>query len=150
MKPAIKFTALFLLFTGLEKAASAQFLVSQYKPKNQTEKTILVKIKALPEIKEWLAAHKKSHADLIFNIPDSPFEDYSIQIGIGEDMFRTSYWLYINPKTYAIYFNDFFDESGSKAIPLEQWRYWRNKPGFFDLHKWQHGKLIILKVGKTH
>ena len=124
-------------------------LVSSYKPKNETEKLILAKIHALPEIKAHLKINKAMYPDLIFNIPDSPTDYYSIQVGIGDDMFRTSYYLYINPKTLTIYYSDFFDESGSKLITLKQWRYWRGKPEFeYDLHTWKQGKLIVLKPKK--
>ena len=149
MKPLIKSALLFILLISIGPVSSAQFLVSSYKPKNKTEKFILAKVLALPEIKWHLKTNKGEHPDLVFNLPDSLNEYYSVQVGIGDDMFRTSYYLYIDPKTLAIYYNDFFDESGSKWITLKQWRYWRGKPEFeYDVHTWKHGKLIVVKTKK--
>ena len=106
---------------------------------------MLTKIYALPEIKEWLAAQKKSKADLIINVPDST-ENYTIQVGLANlGMFRTNYHLSINPKTSTIYYADFSDTSGFKWITLKRWRVWRSKPGFFNMHTWKNGKLVVLK-----
>jgi len=142
----ILFSITFSIF--LVQISSAQYLGSTYKPKNKKEKLVLAKIYALPEIKEWLTAHKKSKADLIIDVPDST-ENYSIHVGLANlGMFRTSYHLSINPKTLAIYYDDFMDTSGVKSITLKRWRQWRNKPGFHDLHIWKAGKLVVLEDDK--
>jgi len=130
----------------LTHRVTAQYFASTYRPKNNTEKTIIAKIKALPEIKEWYKTTKKSDPDLLINIPDSPSENYRIQVGISNlNQFRTSYHLSINPKNLQVYYEDFFDESGDKSITLAQWRHWRSNPGFNKPHKWVNGKLVVLK-----
>jgi hypothetical protein len=127
--------------------------VSAYKPKNQTEELIIAKVKALPEIKEHFKTNKQLGADLMINLPESPPSStpksetyFSFQVGISNlGRFRTSYYLYVNPKNLDVYFNDYFDESGSKLITLQQWRNWRSKPGFYSNHRWKHGKLLVIK-----
>ncbi len=146
MKPFIKSTILFILLIALFQSATAQYFVSTYKPQNQTEKLIIAKVRALPEVKEWFKTAKRSDPDIEINLPDSSRKDYWFQIGIGNfDMFRTNYHLFVNPKTLAIYYNDDMDTSGGKLIPLKQWRFWRSKPGFFKIHAWKNGKLVVLK-----
>ena len=142
----ILFSITFSIF--LVQISTAQYLGSTYKPKNKKEKLVLAKIYSLPEIKEWLTAHKKSKADLIINVPDST-EDYTIQVGLDNlGMFRTHYHLSINPKTLAIYYADFMDTSGLKSITLQRWRVWRSEPGFFSMHTWKNGKLVVLEDDK--
>lgn len=137
---------LLIFFCLLAQNTLGQYLVSEYKPKNKTEKIIIAKIKTLPEIKEWYETAKQSDPDLLINIPDSPSEDYSVQVGLNNmGIFRTNYYLFINPRTFRIYFLDNLDESLGKSITLEQWRRWRSDPGFRELHKWVNGKLVVLK-----
>ena len=138
--------AILFVLCILTQNALAQYLVSGYKPKNETEKIIITKIKALPEIREWFETAKKAKPDLLINVPDSPSEDYSVQVGLNNmDTFRTNYYLFINPRTFRIYFLDNLDESLGKSITLKQWRRWRSNPGFRELHKWVNGKLVVLK-----
>ncbi|MBS1528632.1 MAG: hypothetical protein JST19_23500 [Bacteroidetes bacterium] len=144
MKPLFLICLLFIAGSSY-----AQDLVSAYKPRNKTEKLIIAKVKALPEIKEWYITAKSSKPDLIINLPNSSERYYSFQVGISNfNMFRTNYYLFVNPKTFTIYYNDDMDESGGKLIPLEKWRYWRSKSGFFKMHKWINGKLVALKDKK--
>jgi hypothetical protein len=133
---------LFIVFICLTQISSAQYLASAFKPKNKTEKLVIAKVRALPEIKEWLQTNKPSKPDLIINLPDSPSGStsisdthFSIQVGISNfDMFTTSYYLYVDPKNLHVYYNDYFDESGSKLITLR-----------LSIHKWKDGKLVVLK-----
>lgn len=137
--------AISLCFISIQ-ISIAQELISSYHSKNQTEKIILNKIQELPEVKEWFKTTRKSEPDIMINLPDSTRKYYWFQVGLSNlDMFRTSYHLFVDPKTYKIYFLDFLDESGGKLIPLKQWRYWRLKPEFNKPHKWANGELIVLK-----
>lgn len=146
MKPFIKPSFLFIILIISFQKATAQYFASSYKPKNKTEKLIIGKVRALPEVKEWFKTAKASKPDIEINLPDSTRKDYWFQIGISNfDMFRTNYHLFVDPKTLAIYYNDDMDTSGGKLIPLKQWRFWRSKPGFFDIHAWKKGKLVVLK-----
>ena len=102
---------------------------------------------------DHLKINKHFDPDLMISIPEqqsvSKFISknyFSIQVGISNfDMFRTNYYLFINPKNLYIYYNDFFDESGGKLITLQQWRKWRHKPGFYSNHRWKNERLIIIK-----
>lgn len=121
-------------------------MLSTYKSRNKTEKLVLGKIKRLPEIKEHYALKKNGKPDVIIGPPYSKIKYYQFQVGFDlPDRFSTNYYLTVDPKTLQIYYEDFSDESGDKSISLQQWRYWRNKPGFNLLHKWEHGKLVVLK-----
>lgn len=145
---------LFATLISYSHITFAQDVISGYKPKNQTEKLIIEKIKALPEMKAYLKINKNEEPDLLINPPDSTAEPasdahnlFSFQVGISNlDMFRTSYWLYVNPKNLNVFYDDFFDESGSKLITLKQWRYWRHKAGLYSNHKWVNGKLVLVKI----
>jgi hypothetical protein len=122
--------------------------------KKNTEAVILTKIYALPEVKEWFETAKKSKPELIVGEPDpqsksSQSKYYSVQVGIGNfDMFRTNWWLYVDPKTYKIYYWDQSDTANS-LITLQQWRYWRNKPGFNSMHYYKAGKMMVLYEGNS-
>ncbi len=127
----------------------AQELLSTYKPRTQTEKRVIAKLKALPEIVQHYEQKSQGKRDVMINTPDANTKEYSFQVGTNfGDRFSTNYYLYIDPKTFKIYFLDYMDESLGKSITLEQWRYWRNKPGFHDIHKWVDGKLVVLKEKK--
>jgi len=152
VKPLIKFALLFTALVFYGELVAAQYFASSYKPKNKTEKLIISKIRALPEIKEWYRVAKKSKPDLIINDPDPSSTssitkyNYSIQVGLSNlDMFRTSYYLYIDPKTFKIYYWDQLDDADDPIITLQQWRYWRKRPEFDKPHKWSNGKLVVLK-----
>lgn len=126
--------------------ATAQDYVSFYKPKNKTEKAVLAKLKALPEIKEHYTSRKKNRPDIIIAQPASRSEYYRFQVGFDYGhRFGTNYYLSIDPKTLQVYYEDFSDDSGDKSITLAQWRRWRTNHGFNKLHKWVNGKLVVLK-----
>jgi len=119
------------------------------KSKNKTEKQVILKIKNLPEIKEWLSKAKHLNTDILINKPDLTNKYYSFQVGINDlNMFRTNYWLSVDPKSLKVYYVDFMDSSGYKSIPLQQWRHWRNNPGFQKAHFIKDGKLAVLKDDK--
>ena len=146
VKHFIKPACAILLSVFLIQRTVAQGLASSYHPKNKTEKVILMKVNALPEIMEWLTTAKKSKADLMINEPDHKSRYYSIQVGLGNlSMFRTNYWLFIDPKTFQIYYWDQLNRSAYQNITLQQWRYWRTKPGWQKPHIYKKGKLIVVK-----
>ena len=124
-------------------------LASSYKPKNKTERLIIAKIHALPEIKDFFKYVKKDKPDVIINPPDSTHNNcYTMQVGIDYgDVFHTYFWLLIDPKTFKVYYED-FDDSGMETITLQEWRYWRKRPEFHKPHKWVRGKLVVVKTEK--
>ena len=115
----------------------AQDLASSYKPKNKTERLIIAKIRALPEVRDFFKYVKKDKPDFIINPPNPTYNNcYAMQIGIDYgDIFRTNFWLLIDPKTFQVYYED-FDDSGMQTITLQEWRYWRKRPEFDKPHKW--------------
>jgi len=114
---------------------------------NKTGKTdllILEHVHALPEVKDWFITAKRSKPGLILNEPNLKSKYYSVQVGIGNNgMFRTSYYLYVDPKNFSIYYWDQLDTANS-LITLQQWRHWRSNPGFRKIHEYRNGKLVIL------
>jgi len=146
MKPFTKLSFLTLVLFLYGRVAKAQYFASSYKPRNETERMALAKVRALPEVKEWFKTAKRSKPDIEINLPDSTQKYYWFQIGISNfDLFRTSYHLFVDPKTFTIYYNDDMDDSGGKLITVKRWRLWRSKPGFFEIHTWKAGKLVVLK-----
>lgn len=134
----MKILIIFILFITSSLVAYSQ------KGEAKTEAIILHKVRTLPEVKEWFITAKKSKPALLLNEPDKDSKYYSVQVGISNmDMFRTNYYLYVDPKTLEIYFLDTFDDDPATAIiTLKQWRYWRTKPGWNDLHYYKNGKLL--------
>ena len=124
-------------------------MASSYKPKNKTERLIIAKIRALAEVRDFFKYVKKDKPDFIINPPDSAYNNcYAMQVGIDYgDIFRTHFWLLIDPKTFQVNYED-FDDSGMEAITLQEWRYWRKRPEFDKPHKWVNGKLVIVKIKK--
>jgi hypothetical protein len=110
------------------------------------ENTVLAKVRALPEVIDYLKDQKRLNPDLIIeDTPDSANEYYSVTVGLNTKNHFFTYWrFYVNSKTLEIYFWDINDE-GSGRITLKQWRRWRNNPGFDDLHSYKAGKLIVSK-----
>jgi hypothetical protein len=147
LRITLAFLLIFLFF--LIQPCLAQDLASSYKPKNKTERFIIAKIRALPEVRDFFKYVKKDKPDFIINSPDSTFNNcYAMQVGIDYgDMFRTHFWLLVDPKTFQVYYED-FDDSGMEAITLQEWRYWRKRPEFDRPHKWVKGKLVVVKIKK--
>ena len=147
MKPYYK-SLLLIIFCSLfiPKESTAQQFASSFKPKNKTEKLMIAKLRVLPEIKEWFKTAKKSDPDLLIKEPDSTQKYYMIQVGLSNlDMFRTNYYLYVDPQTLQIYFWDEMVDHGHDILTLKQWRYWRTKPGWHEMHYYKNGKLLIVK-----
>ncbi|HVV55148.1 MAG TPA: hypothetical protein VHC47_07485 [Mucilaginibacter sp.] len=122
-------------------------MLSSFKPKTKTEKLVFGELKSLPEIKDFYAAVKAKgdKPDITINPPDSSFKVYRFQIGVSyPDIFRTYFWLAIDPKSLQVYYED-FDDEGIQDITLQQWRYWRKRPKFQKLHKWVNGKIVVLE-----
>ena len=123
----------------------AQELASSYKPKNRTERLIVAKIRALPEVRDFFKYVKKGKPDFIINPPNQTYNNcYAMQVGTDySDVFRTNFWLLIDPNTFRIYYED-FDDAGSEFITLQEWRQWRKMPGYYKPHKWVKGKLVVV------
>ena len=145
MRYRLKIDLLFISFFFLIQPCLAQDLASAYKPKNKTERLIIAKIRALPEVREFFKYVQKDKPDFIINPPDPTYNNcYAMQVGIDYgDIFRTHFWLLINPKTFQIYYED-FDDEGVQTITLEKWRYWRKRPEYNKPHKWVKGKLVVV------
>lgn len=127
----------------------AQDLLSTYKPKTKTEKLVIAKLKALPEIKKhYNYKIKGGRPDILIDPPDTAAKYYRFQVGFSyPDIFRTYYWLSFDPKTLQVYYAD-FDDEGMQDITLQQWRYWRKRPEFDKPHKWVKGKLVVVEYKK--
>ena len=149
MKPCIKFAFLIIFSICLIQVCLAQDLASSNKPKNKTERLVIAKIHALPEVRDFFKYVKKDKADFIINPPDSNNNyRYAMQVGVDYgDVFRTFFWLLVDPKTFQVYYED-FDDSGMEAITLKEWRYWRNRAEFNKPHKWVKGKLVVVTTIK--
>ena len=148
MKPYYKSLLLIIICSlFIFDTAISQELASIFTPKNNTEKLVLEKIRAVPEVKQWLNFKlKEGKPDIIINEPDGALKNYRLQIGTSfPDIFRTSFWLYIDPKTFKIYYWDITSESDEQTITLQQWRYWRTKPEWHKPHICKNGELIIVK-----
>jgi len=141
----LKPNLLLIFFLFLIQHCLAQVLASSYKPKNKTEGLVIAKIHALPEVREFFRYVKKDKPDFIINPPAPTYDNcYAMQIGIDYgDIFRTFFWLLIDPKTLQIYYYD-FDDAGMQSISLLKWRYWRKRPEFHNPHKWVKGKLVVV------
>lgn len=142
MKPVI-----LLCLLIFSTSCYAQDLVSTYKPRTNTEKRVIAKLKSLPEIKDLYARRpgKDYKFDIMIGAPDSANRCYRFQVGTNHaDRFATNYWLSIDPKTLQVYYED-FDDEGIQDITLQQWRYWRKRPEFQKLHKWVNGKIVVLE-----
>src|SRR5580698_7076906 len=97
----------FLLISSIFsiKFCAAQDFASTYKPRNNNEKVIIGKIRNLPEVKDFYNYVKKDNPDFIINPPVPTYNNcYAMQVGIDYgDIFRTNFWLLINPHTFQIY-----------------------------------------------
>jgi hypothetical protein len=133
---------LLLIFLSCWQSIS---IARSFQSKNTKLKDLLLaKVHSLPEVKEWFKTVKKSKPELVLNEPNAGSRYYGVQVGISNlGMFRTIYWLYINPKTFKIYYWDQLDSANSK-VTLQQWRYWRGKPGWNKMHYYKAGKLVVL------
>jgi len=141
-----RFIFLFSISVLFVKTCVGQDFVSQYKPKTRTEKLVFAKLKSLPEIKKhYNYKIKGGEPDIVINPPDTSQKYYRFQVGFSyPDIFRTYYWLSIDPKTCKVYFWNFLD-TANRDIPLLQWRHWRKNPIFHDNHTWKNGSLIAVK-----
>jgi hypothetical protein len=145
VNPLIKSAFSIIFSFSLIQPSAAQCLASSYQPKNKTERLILAKIRALPEVRDFYNYVKNDKPDFMINPPESSSNNcYAMQVGIDYgDVFHTYFWLLIDPKTFKIYYWDLPVESGSGIITLQQWRYWRTKPGFDKVHVYKNGRLIV-------
>ena len=149
MKPRIKFIFFIIYLFFPIQHCLAQDLASEYRPKNKTERIIIAKIRAVPEVKDFYKYVKSGKPDFIIDPPGTTDKNcYAMQIGTDYgDVFRTNFWLLINPKTLQVYYED-FDDEGMETITLQQWRYWRRRPEFHKSHKWVRGKLVVVETEK--
>ncbi len=140
---------IFSLFFGIFYC-HAQEMASTYKPKNETEKLLIAKIRALPEVKGFYKYAGKEKADFMINQPYVAINYcYGMQIGIDYgDIFRTHFWLLIHPKTFKIYYWDFGSEGEEQIISLQAYRHWRKRPEFHKPHKWVNDKLAVTNSSK--
>lgn len=79
--------------------------------------------------------------------PDSASKYYWVKVGVSNfDMFRTTHDFFIEPKAMKIYYWDQFEQSDPiYLVSLQQWRYWRRKPGWNKPHTFKNGKLVLVK-----
>jgi hypothetical protein len=120
-------------------------LHSHQTPKDKIENIALSKVGALPEVKAYMQKYAGKHPALLLNDnPDPSFNYYTVKLGLNsDDMFHYECTFFVDPKTYQVYYWDALNDS-DKGITLQQWRHWRNTPGFNKMHTYKHGKLVVL------
>jgi hypothetical protein len=83
----------------LIQSCIAQEFASSYKSKNKTERLVITKIRALPEVRGFFKYVKRDKPDFIINPADSNNNCYAMQIGIDfGDIFRTHFGCRSTPK----------------------------------------------------
>jgi hypothetical protein len=142
MKPVI--IALLMLFITRGILAQVNPKPHQTK-KEKLENTVLDKVNALWEVKAYMQKYAGKHPALLLkDNPDSSFNYYTVKLGLNsDDMFHYECTFFVDPKTYQVYYWDALNDS-NKGITLQQWRHWRNAPGFNKMHTYKHGKLVVL------
>jgi hypothetical protein len=113
-----------------------------YAQNSRIEKVILDKVAALPEVRSFFKTAKKTQpALMIAGTPDKNRKYYWVKVGLSNlGIFRTSFDLYVDPKTYEVFYADYMTERGEQLLTLEQWRKWRKLP------VWQSGIVINIKT----
>jgi hypothetical protein len=127
-------------------AQSSHHRIINQTKQEKTDALVVAKIRALPEVKQFLHIANKSELPdvMIDDTPDSTNNwRYRIKVGYSKYMFCSVLIFNVDPKTLTIYYEDFMDESVSE-ITLQQWRRWRHDPRFNYLHTFKHGKLVAL------
>lgn len=113
----------------------------------KAERIILAKVGALPEVKSFVNIAKDSNPEImIAKTPEKGFKFYWVQVGLGNlGRFRTNYDLYVDSKTYEIFYLDRFTDPGEQQLTLNQWRKWRKLPVWQKWHcyKYKGKKLTI-------
>jgi hypothetical protein len=139
-------TALMMIF--ITKGIIAQGNPKPYQTKKEKLETIVLdKVYALWEVKSFLLKTPKSYKPtlMIAAEPNPASKYYWVKVGISNfDIFRTNYNFYVNPKTFEIFYWDQLCDSENCNITLQQWRHWRNTPGFNKMHTYKQGKLVVL------
>jgi hypothetical protein len=137
--------SIFILLTVITFSVSAQSNNS-IKNAKEKEKLILSRLNHLPEVAQFLKAHKSSKAELLIaRTPDETFKYYWVKLGVGNfDIFRTSTNYYVDPKSFHIYFIDDMDTSGMAILPIKQWRKIRSDPKFYKPHTFKNGNMITV------
>ncbi|MBE9664183.1 hypothetical protein [Mucilaginibacter myungsuensis] len=104
----------------------------------------------MPEVKVFLSTTPaSSKPDVVLaGEPGQDTQYYWIKVGISNnDIFRTSFDLYIEPETSQIfYWDQLCTSEGRYLITLQQWRYWRTKPEWIKSHIYKNRKLIAVKT----
>jgi hypothetical protein len=128
-----------LIYSGKKHAC-----LFQNKDKGQLA---LDKVSTLPEVKNYLQKyHNRKAIAVLSRLPDKDFKYYCVKVGISDmGMLSTNFNFYIDPKTYQIFYADYFTEQGEQLLTLAQWRKWRELPVWQKWHcyKYQGEKLII-------
>ena len=125
------------------------FPIAKVHPEKRTEEqVVLAKINALYEVKDFMKTTPKTMKPIVM-VDGKQGNYWWVKVGISNfDMLRTTYNFRIHAKTFKIYYwDEMADEDNleDKWITLQQWRYWRTKPGWNDLHVYKHGQLVVLK-----
>jgi len=114
----------------------------------KTYQAVFRTINNLPETKEFLKSANASKPEVYVDGPTPSQHNYWwVKVGIGNfGMLRTTYQLFVDPKTLDVYYLDHYDNGEGldfKLITLRQWRKWRITKAWQKTHRYKNGKLIL-------
>ncbi|QHS57780.1 hypothetical protein GWR56_20335 [Mucilaginibacter sp. 14171R-50] len=147
MKSFVYFILIAVITSGYGEKCTAQQAGADGNKK--VKLSIINKVKSLRETKLFFKDASAAKPLIITDDEPNPtFNNYwGVQVGISNmDMFRTSFHFYVDPKTLNVYYLDTFTDSGLQLLTLPQWRQWRKKAAWKNLHyyKYSGDKLIFL------
>ncbi|MBD1387687.1 hypothetical protein IDJ75_20555 [Mucilaginibacter rigui] len=132
---------LFFAFAELLQATAQQ------SHKKDGGRVALDKVSSLPEVRDFLREYQNRKAIAILNgSPDKDSKYYSVKVGISDmGMLSTNFNFYIHPKTYEIFYADYFTDQGEQILTLTQWRRFRKLPVWQKWHCYNYkGKNLII------
>ncbi|MET3979350.1 hypothetical protein ABIB62_001936 [Mucilaginibacter sp. UYP25] len=123
------------------------FPIKTYCQNSKSERIILSKVAALPEVRSFMKTARASKPQLMMEgTPGRDSKHYWVKVGLSNlDMFRTQYDFHVDPKTSEIFFLDRMVKEGPTAITLKQWReYYRSEAFNNKMHTYKKGKLVVV------
>ncbi|MBE9586749.1 hypothetical protein IM792_20030 [Mucilaginibacter sp. JRF] len=112
--------------------------------KRNREREARNKIEQLPEVKDFLRKTPKEYRPIVE--PDGGptkgdnYYRYSLMT-VDDGWIRTSMTFYVEARTMQIYFWD-YNGYDRELVTLKEWRYWRTKPVWEQLHHFVNGKMV--------
>lgn len=137
------FFTLFLPLLSLSTYAQDDFSVKY----TRTYKAVSKTVNNLPETREFFLTAKNSGPTVYIDGPSDTWNGYWwVKVGVGNFvMLRTTYQLFVDPKTLKVYYLDDYDNGRGldfKLITLQQWRKWRTTKAWHKMHRYKNGNLV--------